>query len=206
MHSKPCEQYTFELFHEAQRGNLERVVYLIPLSHPATQKNRALRHALVGGHTECVKVLLPVSDLSDDIYYEELFETAIDLGLTQCVEAMLAIRITDYGRASLLLRAVRREKADIVRLLIPYALNKVASDERYTYMFLNESILKGNEDIFNQLLVFSNAPLAWTVLQQQGHSKKECFLVVEHLERIAQHHTIAKAIETNVPSSLSRKI
>lgn len=204
------EDPSIKLFMAARVGNTDDVKRLIPIADATTQNNRGLRHAVSYGHTDCVKLLLPVSNLNDDIGYDHLIEKAIETNHLACVQILLSAQNLPFDPhlsiTHFLWRAVSWEKSDIVRFLIPLTLTKIATDERYTYKILQTSILKGNEDIFNQLLVFSNPQLAWDELHKQGHSAEECFLVVEHLARLQQHHNISSAIETKGAISSSRKL
>lgn len=201
---------SIDLFMAAQKGDTEEVRRLIPISDATIQSNRALRHAVSEGHAECVKLLLPVSRLTDEVAYENLVVGAIENNHTECVKILLAVENLSFDPSFavtyFLMRAVSWEKIDLVRFLIPLALNKISTDERYTYTILQTSILNGNEDIFNELLVFSNPQLAWDDLQKRGRTHDECVLVVNHLERLQQHKNISAVVTHAGGFSPLRKI
>lgn len=201
---------TYNLIEAAMNGDVHLVAQYIPTANATIQGNRALRQAVHRGHNACVRLLLPVSNLSDDVAYEDLILSAIDHGHTECVKTLLSAPNLPFNPylsvMYYLMRAVSHERIDLVRFFIPKALKKIESDERYQYKIIQSSILKPHEEIFQELLVFSDPQLAWEDLQRKGHTKEECFLVVDHLERVRQKNSITNAIEHNFPHSSSRKI
>ena len=207
---RPNNDDTYNLIEAAMDGNAQRVKQCIPNADATIQSNRALRHAVNRGHTQCVELLLPVSDLSDDVAYDELVLDAIEHGYTACVKALLnAANVTFDPYLSVmyfLMCAVSNEKLDLVRFFVPKALHKIERDERWRYKIIQYSVLKPNEDIFQELLMFSDPVLAWEDLQRQGRTKEECFLLVEHLERMQQNATIYNAVEHHTASPHPRKI
>ena len=64
------------LIQAASLGLTEIVSILLPFVNPKDQESWALREAAIGGHAECVKLLLPVSDCG--AHHQRVFRETID--------------------------------------------------------------------------------------------------------------------------------
>jgi ankyrin repeat protein len=83
----------------AERGHLECVRLLIPVSDPLADGSRALSEAAENGHVECVRLLIPVSDpLARD---SVALRWAAVKGHADCVALLLPasdpLAVGDYG-------------------------------------------------------------------------------------------------------------
>lgn len=204
------EDDTYNLIEAADAGDASLVQQYIPNANVATQGNRALRCAVRKGHNACIVLLLPVSNLHDDVAYEDLIIQSIENGHIDCMKTLLLYPNLEFNPylsvMYYILCAVRNKQVDIVRFLMPLALDKISQDERYSYKLLQYSIVQPHEEMFNELLTISNPQLAWDDLQNQGYTQEQCFLVVDHLKRLEEHKNISDAIETNRPPASSRKL
>lgn len=57
-------QHSCALLHAAHRGHSEAVKLLLPLSDPTAHRSEPLLRAATHGHRRCVQLLLPHSDVS----------------------------------------------------------------------------------------------------------------------------------------------
>lgn len=190
----------------ATAGDLATLTELLPKGDPSTQYNRLLRVALWGAHEECVRLLLPLSHLSDEVEYEQWIIHCIDKENLSLVRLLANQAPFPLLWGGLLLYAVGEEKADIVRHLIPLAWDKIQADERYSYKALQIATLKNNAEIFNEVLAFSDPERTWRELQAQGRGAEECPLLVEHLERVRQKQALTQAVDPVQKSLSVRKI
>lgn len=204
------EDDTYNLIEAAEAGDVALVKQYIPNANVATQGNRALRCAVRKGHNSCIALLLPVSNLNDDVAYEDLIIQSIEDGHFDCMKTLLLYPNLEFNPylsvMYYVMCAVQNKHVDIVRFLIPLAMHKISKDEKYSYKLLQYSIVHPHEEMFNELLMISNPQLAWEDLQKQGYTKEQCFLVVDHLQRLEQHKNISAAVENNEAPSPSRKI
>ena len=73
----------------AENGHTECVKLLIPVSDPKAGNSYALRKAAENGHTECVRLLIPVSDPKADNSYA--LRWAARNGHTECVKLLIPV-------------------------------------------------------------------------------------------------------------------
>lgn len=201
---------TYNLIEAAEAGDVALVQRYIPNANVGIQGNRALRCAVKKGHNDCIALLLPASNLHDDVAYEDLIIDSIENGYIDCMKTLLLypnLKFDPYLSVMYyVMCAVQNEHVDIVRFLMPLAQHKISKDERYSYKLLQHSIIYPHEEMFNELLKISNPQLAWDNLQKQGYTQKQCFLVVDHLQRLELHKNISDAVENNDAHSPSRKL
>lgn len=190
----------------ATAGDLPTLTELLPKGDPSTQHNRLLRVALSYAHEECVRLLLPLSNLSDEVEYEQWIIHCIEKGNLSLVRLLADQAPFPLLWGGLFLRAVCDEKADIVRYIIPLAWDKIQADERYSYKALAIAALQNNAEIFNEVLAFSDPERTWRELQAQGRGAEECPLLVEHLERVRQKQALTQAVDPVQKSLSVRKI
>lgn len=203
------EDDTYNLIAAAEAGDVSLVQQYISNADVGTQGNRALRRAVYNGHNDCVALLLPSSNLHDGVAYEDLIIKSIESGYIDCMKTLLLYPNLEFNpNLSIMyyvMCAVQNKHVDIVRFLMPLAMHKISKDERYSYKLLQHSIIQHDEEMFNELLQISNPQLAWDNLQQ-GYTPEQCFLVVDHLQRLEQHKHISAAVENNDAPSPSRKL
>lgn len=87
----------------AEHGHTECVRLLIPVSEPHANKGYALCHAAAGGHTECVRLLIPVSDSSDR---NQALISAASLGRPECVKLLIPVCDPKTNNSAALQKAV----------------------------------------------------------------------------------------------------
>jgi hypothetical protein len=73
----------------ANYGHTECVRLLIPVSHPADVGSQALRWAAMEGHAECVRLLIPVSD--PKVFGSEALRYAALNGHLDCVQPLVPV-------------------------------------------------------------------------------------------------------------------
>lgn len=136
---------TVALEKAAERGHVECVKILIPVSQPAENDSFALWWAAEKGHTECVRLLIPVSDMTRC----QALKSAANYGHTACVELLkdvsnlnenaealclaagnnhiecvrllLTVMDAKWGNQAALFSALQKGYAPIVELLLPYS-------------------------------------------------------------------------------------
>lgn len=190
----------------ATAGDLATLTELLPKGDPSTQHNRLLRAALSYEHEQCVRLLLPLSNLSDEVEYEYWITHCIEIGNLSLVKFLADQAPHTLLWGGLFLHAVREEKADIVRYIIPLAWDKIQADERYSYKALEIAALQNNAEIFNDVLGFSDPERAWSELQAQGRAAEDCPLLIEHLERVRQKQALTQAVDPVQRATSTRKI
>lgn len=110
------------LCYAAKTGNTEEVCRLIPLSDPKARDSQALKLAASNGHTECVKLLIPVSGISSEALRwagSEALRWAAYYGHTQCVELLIPVCNPKADGSRALQWAAERGHTECVKLLIP---------------------------------------------------------------------------------------
>lgn len=80
---------SFSLCWAAEGGHLECVKLLIPVSDPKAADSQALCRAADNGHAECVKLLIPVSDPRAD--NSGALRLAVLSGHMDCVKLLLPV-------------------------------------------------------------------------------------------------------------------
>ena len=99
-------------------GHAECVEMLIPLSQPKAQNSRALELAAQYGHAECVKVLIPVSDPTAQQSYP--LQVAASLGHVDCVKLLIPVSDPAGFDSAALTWAARRGHRACVEALLPF--------------------------------------------------------------------------------------
>lgn len=108
----------------AQRGDHERLSTL--LQGVSLPDDYALGLAAIGGHVECVKLLIPVSTIH--IKKTMAFRWAAQNNHVECVKELLAYS-TASSRTKALKAAVVFQNQDIIDLLAPFSDVKRVYDE-----------------------------------------------------------------------------
>ena len=103
----------------AVNGHTECVKLLIPLSNPKTNDSEALRLASSSGHTECVKLLIPVSDPKAKNNYA--LRWASSDGYDECVNLLIPVSDAKNNNSIALESAAVRNNINCVKLLLPYS-------------------------------------------------------------------------------------
>lgn len=103
------------LLFAARDGNVAEVCRLIPISDPKAYSSEALRLAAQYGRTECVKLLIPVSNIRGSY----ALKIAADYGHTQCVELLIPVSDPKAKDSSALSGASFYGHTPCVELLYP---------------------------------------------------------------------------------------
>lgn len=128
----------------AQKGHLEIVKLLLPISDPKANKSQAIRYAAQNGHLEIVKFLLPVSDPKAD--KNHALRYAAHNGYLEIVKLLLPLSDPkEYGSEALRLAAAKGY-LEIVKLLLPVSDLKIAGSYA-----LRDASAKGHLEIVNLL-------------------------------------------------------
>lgn len=73
------------LLEAARRGETDKVKSLILLCDPTFERSKALTISVIGGHIDCVKILIPVSDLPNS----PALSWAVEYGRIDCVDLLV---------------------------------------------------------------------------------------------------------------------
>lgn len=103
------------LVHAATWGKTDCVKLLIPISDPRVDDSLALRLAARYGHAECVKLLIPVSNCSADD--NQALRTAAYGGYVQCVALLIPVSDHDNKEYSALAGALEGKQWECAELL-----------------------------------------------------------------------------------------
>lgn len=112
----PKEFDSYALLLAARNGHTECVRLLIPISDPKAGKSLPLRWAAMYGHLECVRLLIPVSDPSAEDSHALM--NAMSCNHIECVKLLLPASLLAIGRGLLLETALDDGYADIVALFL----------------------------------------------------------------------------------------
>lgn len=113
----PLARDSYALHVAAEKGHTECVRLLIPVSNPLTLDSFALRWAAEKGHTECVRLLIPVSDPL--ALGSEALRWAAGNGRTDCVRLLIPVSNPRASSSWPLSRAVARGHTGCIELLKP---------------------------------------------------------------------------------------
>ena len=189
------EENTNLLIEAARKGDTPEVQRLIPLSDPTCNDSQALVCAASGGHTQCVRVLIPVSVLKSPA-----LNLAAGKGYTQCVKLLLPAYDLK-AKSSALFWATANGHTDCVKLLI------LASDPKVDNSFaLQKAVANAHQSCIDVLYSVSDPHAA---LHQLQHDYPDDVSIWGELEqRIArdQNQTLCKEILAAEKSKVSRKI
>lgn len=113
------QQNTNLLIEAANRGDIEGVKCLIPISNPKLNGSEALRTAAASGHSEIVKILIPVSE--PQIFNNQSLTIASQNGHIECVKLLIPVSILNnkVGESHALLKAIQNGHNECVKLLAP---------------------------------------------------------------------------------------
>lgn len=126
----------------AQCGNCERLSTLL---HGVSLPNDyALGLAAIGGHVECVKLLIPVSTI--DVKKTMAFRWAAQNNHVECAKELLAYS-TVSSRTKALKAAVVFQNQDMIDLLAPFSNVKRVYDEFASKgLFKQAALLETHKD------------------------------------------------------------
>lgn len=127
----------------AERGHVECVKLLIPLSDPKANDSEALRKAAFNGHAECVLLLAPVSDPKANHSYA--LRWAAYNGQSETVRQLIPASDPKDSESCALRWAVRNGHVECAKLLIPVSTIKTS---RVVWAVL----LCGNAEILSLML------------------------------------------------------
>ena len=148
------EENTNLLIEAARKGDTPEVQRLIPLSDPTCNDSQALVCAASGGHTQCVRVLIPVSVLKSPA-----LNLAAGKGYTQCVKLLLPVYDLK-AKSSALFWATANGHTDCVKLLI------LASDPKVDNSFaLQKAVANAHQSCIDLLYSVSDPHAALHELQ-----------------------------------------
>ena len=105
----------------AEHGHTECVRLLIPVSDPKADQCVALWTAADKGHTECVRLLIPVSD--PQAYGNLALQAAAEMGYPRCLELLIPVSNVNAGNGRALRLAAERGHVECVKMLLPFSTN-----------------------------------------------------------------------------------
>lgn len=166
-------EHNTELLCEASKtGNLDEVRRLIPVSNPKAYDSVALRRAAQNGHTECVKVLIPVSGI-----FSEALCWAAHNGHPDCVELLISVLESIDGMKALLW-AAEQGHAECVQLLIP-----ISDPKKYYSRALQLAARNGHTPCVELLYPVSDPIVALKTLQESYPDQPKKWIDLEqHME------------------------
>jgi len=109
----------------AERNSAEEVARLLSLDYSRFNCNKALRVAAENGHTDCVALLIPVSDpLEDDsatLYWTVSFGQEFTKGVLECVQLLICASDVQAADSRALRKAILLEKFAFVDVLYEHS-------------------------------------------------------------------------------------
>jgi ankyrin repeat protein len=123
----PKAENSLALRWAADKGHLEIVKLLLPLSNPKANNSDALRYAALHGHLEVVKLLLPLSD--PEAYNSEALRSAAQNGHLEVVKLLLPVSDPKACNSYALRLAARNGHLEVVKLLLPLSDPKARNSE-----------------------------------------------------------------------------
>ena len=102
----------------AAKGHTECVKLLIPVSDQKTNKSEALRWSCYNGHAECAKLLISVSDQKTN---NQALGWATCNGHTECVKILIPVSDPKSNKSEALLWAAEDNHNDCIKLLLPHS-------------------------------------------------------------------------------------
>lgn len=108
------------LIEAAEQGNTEEVMRLLALANPKYMNSEALWRAAWGGHTECVTLLIPVSETRAESTASPLY-AAVAKNNVECVRLLLQVCAPSVRERVALCTAAERGFVQCVDLLLPHA-------------------------------------------------------------------------------------
>jgi len=124
----PKASYSLALRCASENGHTEIVKLLIPVSDPKVFRSTALRLAASNGHIEIVKLLIPVSDPKAS--ESSALRFAARNGYTEIVKLLIPISDPMSHNSKALRLAAYNGHIEIVKLLIPVSDHKVVKNLR----------------------------------------------------------------------------
>lgn len=109
----------------AEHNVTQEVARLLSLDYSRFNCNKALRVAAENGHTDCVELLIPVSDpLEDDsaaLYWTVSFGQESTTGVLKCVQLLICVSDVQAADSRALRKAILLEKFDLVDVLYAHS-------------------------------------------------------------------------------------
>lgn len=174
------EENTNLLIEAARKGDTPEVQRLIPLSDPTCNDSQALVCAASGGHTQCVRLLIPVSVLKSPA-----LNLAAGKGYTQCVKLLLPAYDLK-AKSSALFWATANGHTDCVKLLI------LASDPKVDNSFaLQKAVANAHQSCIDLLYPVSDPSAA---LHQLQHDYPDDVSIWGELEQRIAHEQNQKLV------------
>ena len=106
-----------KIIEAAKNGDYEQLRLLIKQSENSNDYNKALEYASKNGHTECVKLLIPVSDTKNC----NALSWASICGHTECVKLLIPVSDPKANNSEALIWAGENNNNDCVELLLPHS-------------------------------------------------------------------------------------
>lgn len=156
------EENTKLLMEAARVGNAVEVLRLIPLSDPKANDSGALICAALGGHTECVKLLIPVS-----VPKSSALHLAAAKGHTECISLLFPL-FDLKAKNDALVWATANGHTTNVKMLIPVSDPK--ADHSYA---LQKAVANAHQSCIDVLYPVSDPPVSLHQLQLRHPNQPE---------------------------------
>lgn len=183
----------------ACQGRVEDVRVLMK-GRTKDEKSKALRWAAVGGHVECVILLIPVSN--PKAFSSDALRVAAYHGHVECVKALIPVSDPKASDSVALVAATKNRHIECVRLLIGVSNPKDFNSEALQYACLNN-----DQDCFDLLYDVSDPIAALNRLQKNsGVCDANMRLLKERLEANRQNGVIAHAVGSVQSAHSTRKM
>jgi len=189
------EENTNLLIEAARKGDTPEVQRLIPLSDPTCNDSQALVCVASGGHTQCVRLLIPVSVLKSPA-----LNLAAGKGYTQCVKLLLPAYDLK-AKSSALFWATANGHTDCVKLLI------LASDPKVDNSFaLQKAVANAHQSCIDLLYSVSDPHAALHQLQQDYPDDVSIWGELEQRIAHEQNQKLVGEIGETVRAKIDRKM
>jgi len=133
--ANPKAGNSYALIWAAVNGHTEIVKLLIPVSNPKANDSAALRWAAINGHTEIVKLLIPVSD--PKARDSAALRWAAINGHTEIVKLLIPVSDPKACDSAALRWAASNGRTEVVKLLIPVSDPKACDSATLRWAAMN---------------------------------------------------------------------
>lgn len=189
------EQNTKLLMEAARAGNAVEVMRLIPLSDPKANDSGALIYAASGGHTECVKLLIPVSAPKSSALH-----LAAAKGHTECIRLLLPL-FDLKAKSEAVVWATAKGQTTYLKLLIPVSDPK--ADNSYA---LQKAVANAHQSCIDLLYPVSDPYVALHQLQEDYPNEVNLWGELERRIAHEQNQKLGAEIGKLMPAKVKRKI
>lgn len=189
------EQNTKLLMEAARMGNAVEVMRLIPLSDPKANDSGALICAASEGHTECVKLLIPVSSPKSSALH-----LAAAKGNTECISLLLPL-FDLKAKSEALVWATAKGQTAYLKMLIPVSDPK--ADNSYA---LQKAVANAHQLCIDLLYPVSDPHVALHQLQICHPNQPEIWGELERRITEEQRNKLEEEIDNTQAPTIVRKI